>query len=293
MPEPPVFSPELAEATRQRLRELLGSTWERIQAEDEPLRLAGRPDRERHLLAILDQRAEEFAQEYRELRLPGHLGDFLAYRAAVEIFDRSHRDEIFREVVPTLANRGDFRHAMLTLGLADHVRSYTKYPVRLPIRNPAGGRVVDLIIGEGATIEIETKSSNKFDGPLRHVRYTDAFNGIRIAWNRALGGENPQLTGVRPNALLVGGVTVEVASLPTIVRAAKNWLERKGADHPNFWGILVLTYQATTVLPAGRSFGDGQPLTFNSYAGVQLRAAQNRYYTGSAQIILTPSVVGH
>lgn len=281
---PPDFSPEFADEVRNRLRSFLGPTWERIQREDD----SGLPERDRHLLAILDQRAGEFKQEFRAAKFPGHMPDFMALFVITEIFQRMQDEEVFPQVIAGLANRGSFRHDMLTFGLADHFREHTEYPVRLPARGSKGARIVDLVVGAGPEMDVETKSSDEFDGPRRHVSDSNAFRGIQRAWRRAFGGETPQLTDARPSAILVGGVTVELASLPSIARVARRWLERKGQDHRNCWGILVLTYLTYSRMPAGRAFGDGKPLTVDARAGVHLAFAKNPHYDGAVDIVFTP-----
>ena len=290
MDTPATFSPEFAEDTRSRLRKLLGKTWLRIEAEDEAVGGSTAPDRQRHPLAILYRRSEDFVQQFKENKFPGYFADFLALCAVVEILTRSANEGIFPEVTAGFADRSSFRHDMVTLGLADHIRTHTKYPVRLPTRGSRNERVVDLIMGESPAIEVETKSSEEFDGPQRHVTETDAGRAIRRAYRAALGGENPQLTGAAPTALLIGGISVHVASLPTIARVARRWLERKGGEHPNFWGILVLTFAAHARIPRGRTIGDGNPLTIDTSAGVQLAGAMNPHYNGPIEIRFTEAV---
>ncbi len=287
-PNPRDFSPEFADEVRDRLRRLLGPTWDRIQHEDDP----GRPERDRHMLAVLDQHASEFKREFEAATFPGHMPDFMALFVITEILRRMQEEEVFHEVISGLADRGSFRHDMLTLGLADHLREHTKYPIRLPVRDPTGSRIVDLVVGAGPEMDVETKSSDEFDGPRRHVSDSNAFRGIRNAWRRAFGGETPQLTETRPSAILVGGVTVELACLPSIARVAKRWLERKGADHPNCWGILVLTYLSYSRMPTGRTYGDGKPLTVDARAGIHLDFAMNPSYTGPVQLVFTPAKWG-
>jgi hypothetical protein len=282
----PVFSSDFADQTRSRLRSLLGPTWERIEREDDPSQRA----RDRHLLAVLDENAVTFRAEFEAGRMPGHMPDFLALYVIVEILTRTREDPVFREVMPGLADRASFRHDMLNLGLADHIREHTDYTVRLPTRSRSQERIVDIILGADPGMDIETKSSEEFDGLLRHVSGSNAFQGIRNAWRRSYGGANPQLSADRASAILVGGVTVELGSLPTIVRVAGRWLERKGEAHPNCWGILAMTFLTYTRMPVGRNFGDGRPLEFTAHAGVQLAFAKNPYYTGSVQLVLTQPV---
>ena len=216
-----------------------------------------------------------------------HLPDFLALYAVVEIFGRFQDDEIFREVRPGLADRASFRHDMLTLGLANHFRLHTPYQVRLPSRSPTGERTPDLVIGDEPGLDVETKSSDQFDGPRRHVSDSNAFRGIQHAWRRAYGGQNPQLGDSRPSAILIGGVTMELECLTSIARVAHRWLERKGAAHPNCWGILAMTFLTYSRIPVDRAVGDGAPLTVDARAGVHLGAAVNSYYTGPVRLVLS------
>jgi hypothetical protein len=280
---PPTFTPEFADETRARLRALLGPTWGRIVSEDVP----SRPARDRHLLAVLDEKTDAFRADFLAARMPGHLPDFLTLYVIVEVLTRMSRDDVFGEVISGLADRSSFRHDMLTLGLADHLRRLTAYQVSLPPRSPIGERTVDIVLGSNPEMYIETKSSDEFDGPNRHVSSTNAFRGIRNAWRRAYGGVTPQVSPVHPSALLVGGISVELASLPSVARSAEAWLRRRGAQQPNCWGILGMTFLTYSRLPPGRSFGDGGELSFDALAGVHLAYAKNPLYTGPVDIVFT------
>jgi hypothetical protein len=282
----PRFTPELADEIRARLRAILGSTWNRIAAEDDP----SRPERHRHLLAVIDEHADRFRGEFASGRFPRHLPDFMALYLVVNVLGRASSDPAFRELLPGLVDRREFRHHMLTLGLADHLRMYTSYMVRLPTRDQSGRRIVDLVVGTGPTLNIEAKSSDEFDGPRRHVSSTNAYRGIRNAWRSAYGGVDPRLPDDSPGAVLVGGVTVEVASLPQTARTARAWLERRGSAHPQCWGILAMTFLTVSRLPPGRRFGDGAPLTANVLASPLLSGTPNPHYRGELQLVLTPPV---
>jgi hypothetical protein len=280
----PEYSPELLRETRERLRSVLGEVWNRIEAADN----ASLPGRERHLLTVLDRHAARFEDDFTAHRFPGHLPDLMALTLVVNILERSASDPVFSEILPGLADRGEFRHHMLTLGLADHLRRYTSYPVRLPTRSCSGARIVDLVIETVPEIYVETKGSREFDGPLRSVSPTNAFKGIKQAWRRAFGGDHPQVPDDVTSALLVGGVTVEVSSMGNIQRRARDWLSRRGADHRLCWGILAMTFLTVSRIPPGRRIGDGAPITVNAIASPLLIGIHNPHYRGTIQLVLTP-----
>lgn len=289
MPPPPgatteTFTPGLIDDTRRDLRLLLGGAWSRIVAADDPTLRDG----ERHLLAVIDQHSAGFTEDYRLARLPGNLPDFMALYLIVSLLRRMQGEEILREVLPSIHERRSFRHDMLTLGIADHFRLQTPYPVRMPPPNREGLRTVDLIVGATPEFDIETKSADEFDGPRCQVSEGGARQGIRKAWRRAYAGDDPQVRPDRPSALLVGGVTVEVASMPNIFRVAEGWLEARGGEQPNCWGILAMTFITISRLPPGRRFGDGAPMVVNALASPILVGAKNPHYTGPVQLVLTP-----
>ena len=280
----PSFSPELLEATRQRLRTLLGPAWRRVESDDDPTR----PDGERHLLAVVDQHAAGFSEDFRAARFPGSLPDFMALYLVVSILERMQGDPVLEEVRPRIHEPTAFRHDVLALGLADHLRLLTPYPVRLPTRSPGGERIVDLVVGDDPELDIEVKTPEEFSGPRRHVSPTDAFKGIKKAWRSAYGGANPQVRGDRLSALLVGGLTIEVATISTIVQRARSWLARVGMSRPYCWGILAMTFVSVSRIPAGRRVGDGLPVTVRAIGSVFLAAAKNPHYRGSLDLVLTP-----
>jgi hypothetical protein len=282
----PNFTPELIHQTQEELRTVLGTVWERIKAQDD----SSRPDRDRHLLPVVYERAARFEADFAAGRYPGHLPDFMALYLIVSVLRRTSHEPAFRESLPGLADRGEFRHFMLTMGLADHLRLYTSHPVRLPARDPLGGRIVDVIIDGTPGLNVETKSSEQFDGPMRHVNGSNAYKGIRTAWRSAYGGENPQLPRNLPGAILVGGVTVELASMRAIYQRAEQWLRRRGRDQPLCWGILAMTYITLTRTPAGRHVGDGAPLPVRALASPFLQGIPNPHYTGGVRLVFQPPV---
>lgn len=274
------FSPELVELTRNQLKALLGATWDRIRREDNPLL----PDADRHLLALLDQNAMAFRQEYADGRVPGHWADFVAYFTVVQTLERARNEQIFPEVVSGLASRPSFRHDIVTLGLGQHLRRYTAYPVRFVPRSVVGERTVDLILGDSPSMNIEAKSPVEFEGPVHTVSFGAAAKAVRKAWGSAFGGPRPQVPDDSPSAILVGGVTLQAASLPTIAKAATAWLTHHGPDHPNCWGFLALTFVAYSQLPAGRTWGDGMPMTVDSWTTPELVWAANPGYVGPVKL---------
>ena len=173
---------------------------------------------------------------------------------------------------------------MLMLGFADHLRMNSGLPVRLLERSPTGERTTDLAFGSHGEFFVETKSTDEFDGPRRHVTGTTALRGIRRAWERAFGGPKPQVGDAIPSAILIGGVAVQLSCMPGIARAAANFLKRKGRDHRKCWGILAMTFAAYSRLPPGRRFGDGGSMSFDSIAGVQISPARNPWYVGPPEL---------
>ncbi len=293
MPEPDQFSSALSEATHQELGDLLGPVWSAINSRDLRGRRASPPNPRRHLLAVLYEHADTFAQQFPGV-WPGFLPDYLAFHGLVSVLSRARAEPSFPELVTLLERPEGFRHTMVMLGFADHIRRHTQLPVRLPASGPAGQRVVDLLLGpeDGSHFQVETKTPAEFDGPLAPVTPANARGAIRRAWAKAVGGRRPQLPAERPGVLLLGGVTLKLESLPIIAQAATDWLSRRGEGHPNLWGIVVLTYWSYSVIPAGRRVGDGMPLTVNSHMGVQLRVAENPHYTGIPRIRLSPYALG-
>jgi hypothetical protein len=132
-------------AIQARLRAILGSIWDRISAEDEARRHVPGLKPPRHLLAVLYERAGQYSKADLARRFPGRLAELTALSAVVSTLERMRKDEALSELIPGLADRRQFRHHMLTLALADYLRKYTDYVVRLPPKDESGRRVVDLL----------------------------------------------------------------------------------------------------------------------------------------------------
>jgi len=280
----------MPDRVRERIRSILGPTWERIAAADVRGQQASPPNQNRHVLAAIYENVGHFSLGEVAAHYPGRIPDLLALTAMANILERSRDFEVLPQLVSAMASPKDFRHHMLTLGLADHLRTYTPYTVRLPSPAEGGHRIVDLLVSHesGLTLEIETKTSDEFDGPRRAVTHANAKRGISRAWRKAVSGERAQLGRSLPGLLLLGGVTLRVESLEVIQRAAGEWLQTHGRWHPNIWGIAVLTYWTYTLGPPPQSTPHGEPVEVNARAGVQLRAAENPFYTGPIRIVLTP-----
>jgi hypothetical protein len=286
---PEDFDPELPDRVRTRIRSELGRTWERIAAADRRGQEARPPNPSRHLLAVIDESVGQFSLDEVAARYPGRLPDLLALTAMANILEQSHDFEVLPELVSSMASPKDFRHHMLTLGLADHLRTYTPYTVRLPIRAPDGGRIVDLLLSDGGKImEIETKTSDEFDGARRQVTPSKARGAISRAWAKAIGGPRAQLGRNGPGMLLLGGVTLQVESLDVIRDVAAEWLATHGPSHPDVWGIAVLTYWTYTLGSPAAELASGRAVEIHARGGVQLRAAENPFYRGPIRIALTP-----
>ncbi|MGP8110095.1 MAG: hypothetical protein ACLQD9_05230 [Thermoplasmata archaeon] len=292
MSAPEDFDPGMPGRVRARIRTALGPRWDRIEEADRRGRQARPPNPNRHLLAAIYENAGQFSLEEVAARYPGRLPDLLALTAVANILERSRDFEVLPELIASMVSSKDFRHHMLTLGLADHLRTHTPYTVRLPSPSANGQRIVDLVIAHegGLTMEVETKTSDEFDGPRREVTPSNARGAISRAWRKAVSGERSQLGRTSPGLLLLGGVTLKVESLDVIQRAAGGWLRSHGRTHPNIWGIAVLTYWAYTLGPPPQVTPPGEIVEVNARAGIQLRAAENPSYTGPIRLVLTPYV---
>jgi hypothetical protein len=290
VPDAPLYSDELNRATRARLREQLGQAWSRIEDEDGRRRTARPPNRDRHLLAVLDEHAGLWAGEYPTI-YPGHMPDFLALYGVVSILETFRSLDIFPDFQGRAADPLQFRHDMVEFGFAHHLVTYTPYRVQL-LRSSriAGQRVFDLLFGpnDGPTLAVEVKTPREFDGPRRALTPANVRGAISRVWKGAVSGRDPQLPGHRPGLLLLGGVTLQLESLPVFARVAEEWLTIKGRNHPNLWGIVGLTFWSYTRVPEGRRVGDGAEVEVSSHMGVRLAAAENPHYTGGPRIVFTP-----
>jgi hypothetical protein len=292
--EPPIdFTPEFPGQTQARIRAILGPVWERIDSEDRRGREATPPNPTRHPLAAMYESAGQFNLDEVARQYPGRLGDLLGLAAIANILERSRDFEAFPGLVSAMASPKDFRHHMLTLGLADHFRAYTPYRVLLPSPRGLGDRMVDLlIIHEDETeMEVETKTRNELDGPRREVTMASALGAVSRAWRKAVSGDRAQLGRAKPGLLLIGGVSLKLESLDTIQRASEEWLSRRGPTHPNVWGIAAISYWTYTLNPPGRVQPEAGAREVHGRAGVQLRFAKNPHYTGHIEIIPTPYVL--
>ncbi len=276
--------------TQQRIRTVLGPTWTRILDADVRGQSARPRNPRRHLLAAIYENAGRFNLEEVANQYPGRLPDFLALVAMANILERSRDFPVFNELVSSMVPQEGFRHHMLTLGLADHLRTHTPYPVDLPVPEGHGRRTVDLRLGHpsGAVLEVETATSDEFDGPRRRVTSSNARGAIARAWRRKVSGTSAQLGTQGPGLLLLGGLTLEVSSLQVVREAAAEWLARKGQSHPTIMGIAALTYWTYTL--GEPRFPSAVPLTIHARGGVQIAAAENPYYTGPIRIVWTPYV---
>ena len=285
------FDPGFPDRVRSRIRVALGATWDRIEAADRRGQQATPPNPRRHVLAAIYENAGRFNLGEVRAQYPGRMPDLIALTAMANVLDRSREFGALPEMVASMAAPGDFRHHMLTLGLADHLRAYTPYDVQLPFRPESGQRIVDLLLHhtDGHTMDIETKSSDEFEGPRRGVTYSNARGAISRAWKKKVSGERAQLGRRNPGTLLLGGVTLQVESLDVIRSAAEDWLSTHGRSHRNIWGIAALTYWTYTLGPTP-VFDTGEPVEIHARGGVQLRAAENPFYEGNVRIILTPYV---
>jgi hypothetical protein len=285
------FDPGFPDRVRERIRAALGSTWDRIEAADRRGQQASPPNPRRHVLAAIYENSGRFDLAEVVAQYPGRMPDLIALTAMANVLDRSREFAALPEMVASMAAPEDFRHHMLTLGLADLLRACTPYGVRLPFRPESGHRIVDLLLDHpnGQTMEIETKTNDEFEGPRREVSYSNARGAISRAWKKKVSGVRAQLGRHNPGTLLLGGVTLKVESLDVIRSAAKDWLSTHGRSHRNIWGIAVLTYWTYTLGPAP-VFGTGEPVEIHARGGVQLRAAENPFYEGTVRIVLTPYV---
>jgi hypothetical protein len=272
------------------LDELMGDTWTRIQASDRRGREARPANPRRHLLAILSDHANEYSEQFVRGIWPGNAPDYLAFHGVVSILDRCRLNPLFPECIAQMVSFAGFRHNMTVIGFADHITRHTNYPIRLVSGRERGERVVDLILGEGpdGSIQMETKTPQEFDGPIRALTPQNVRGAISRAWAKAVSGPRPQLPTDRPGALLLGGLTMRVETLPVFETTALEWLRSHGAGHPNLWGIIAQTFWTYSITPPGRTIGDGAPMTIDGRMGVRLRMVRNPSYAGSVQLAPAP-----
>jgi hypothetical protein len=290
VPGPETFSPAVNERIHQLLAEVLGPVWNEIQARDARGRSANPPNPRRHLLVVLSEHADLWADESTRGIWPGHAPDYLAFHGVVAIMERSRSDPAFAEILTQLVTPEGFRHHMTLLGFADHISRHTPYPVRLTTAGDPGQRVVDLVLGPmgGHSFQVEIKTPREFDGPVVALTRSNALGALSRAWAGSVGGQNPQLPPDRPGILLLGGLTMRVESLPVFDEAARDWLSHHGRSHPFLWGVVSQTFWTYSLTPPGRTLGDGAPLTIDGRMGVRLQLSENPHYTGTPRLAPAP-----
>ena len=290
MPDLETFSPDVNDRMQRTLQSLLGGVWDEIRARDARGQAARPRNAKRHLLAVLAEHANLWADESQRGVWPGHAPDYLAFHGVVAILERARAHPAFAEVTTQLVSPAGFRHHMTMLGFADHIRRHTPYPVNLTSVGSPGERVVDLILGpmDGQSFHVETKTPRDFDGPVVALTESNVRGALSRAWPRAVGGPNPQLPPDRPGILLLGGLTMRVESLPVFDGVARDWLARRGRVHPYLWGIVAQTFWSYSIIPAGRSVGDGAPISIDAHMGVRLSLVENPHYIGVPRLVPAP-----
>jgi hypothetical protein len=288
--EPESFSPATNVRMHRLLSDLLGPRWNEIQVRDSRGQAARPPNPRRHMLAVLSEHANIWAGEFPSGIWPGHAPDYLAFHGVVSILERSRSLAAFPNLIPQLVSPEGFRHHMTTLGFADHISQHTQYSVGLPSANPAGSRVVDMVLGpeQGDRILVETKTPREFDGAVAHLTRPNVLGALSRAWSTSVAGPTPQLPRDRPGVLLLGGLTMRVETLPVFDEVARDWLSRRGSSHPYLWGVIAQTFWTYTITPPGRTRGDGATRAIDGRMGVQLRMVENPFYTGIPRLVPAP-----
>ena len=128
VPDPEDFSPALNGRIHRLLADLMGDTWTRIEASDRRGREARPANPRRHLLAVLSDHANDFAQQFVNGVWPGKGLDYLAFHGIVSIMERFRTDPLFSECVAQMVTPEGFRHNMTVLGFADHITKAHQLP---------------------------------------------------------------------------------------------------------------------------------------------------------------------
>lgn len=285
------FTPDVVQEGVSSLVEMLGPTYLRIRDQDQRGQTARPPNPERHLLAVIVENAQRFADEFsRGMARPLGLGELLALEAILGVLGRARSDPFFKELVPQLETDEGFRHHMVMLGMWDHVsRRATDKRIRLQsTRTP--GRQVDLVLGDeiNPKFHIEVKAPKEFEGSQSKITRTEATTAIERGWKHTFHRAGPQVPPDRPSLLLIGGLTLRLESLAVVQSAARNWLSRHGQSRPNLWGIAALTYFSHITLPPGRRLDDGAPIEVKGRGGVHLAFAASPHYVGAPGIQVLP-----
>lgn len=273
-----------------RLRMVIGEPLDEILKIDMRRRVLGSSQGTRHLLPELLESSMTVLQEMERGRESAHLGDFVILQTVTETLERMSSDPGFALMRPGLADPARFRHDLVTLGYVDLLRRETPYTVTLPTDRAVKERSSDFTVvsAEGWTVEFETKAPVEFEGPTKLVSADEARKAVEKSWDKAV-GRSKQLKGGISAALLLGGVTMNLQSLLTIQRAAIDFLDRRGARQPNFWGVIPFTMVVMREEPKTTHTAAGPGFVLGLQSRVQTAPARNPHYAGKVEIVAVRS----
>jgi hypothetical protein len=286
VPTSETLSSAVVATARNRLRSQLGPVWGEIERRDRNAKLAN-PTQPRHLLAVLDERAgiceRDLAEGHRSRVIP----DTLGLMTVVTVLERSASDPRISALLPDLVTQEGFRHNILTLGFADLARRAGR-SISIPLQSAKGVRMYDLDLGDpgNSGIAVETKTSDEFDGFVRVPTVEECENAVRRAWEKDR--KLRQLPRTRAGLILLGGVTLGVRGVPTIVHVAEHFLWKVGQRRPRLVGIAIMTFWTATTDYREEVAGNSVRVSGSLHGSVYLELAANPHYSGKIPLSIEP-----
>jgi hypothetical protein len=256
--------------------------WNRIELRDQKAKAAS-PPQSRHLLALMDERAGICEKEVEAGHQSVLIPDTLGLLTVVDVLERSAADPRVSSLVPDLVTQEGFRHNILTLGFADLARR-AGFPISIPALPAKGARMYDLDLGSSVEvgIAVETKTSDEFDGPVRVPAVEQSERAVKRAWEKDR--KLRQLPRTRPALLLLGGVTLGVRGIPSIVHVAERLLWKVGWRRPRLVGMAVMTFWTATTDYREEAVGETIRVTGSLHGSVYLDLAANPHYPGAIPV---------
>lgn len=240
---------------RSWLMSTLGEAWSKLSREDVRARNA-KPAVTRHLLAVLVEAAEATAGELRRGVPAPNLVNAMALTSVTAVLRRWVNEPEVKKLLPSLAEKKDFRHNLVTWGFADFLRA-AGVEVRFPRSGPT--KTFDLEFRErtGPWIQVETKAPEAFEGPQADPGSDQCLRAVEKAYDQAWDG---QLSDLFPSLVLTGGVALKMRAVARALHSAERFLHDKSlarpGKHPNFLGIVVMCYWSMAVIVDSQVVGN-------------------------------------
>ncbi len=240
-PSPTIGGADQLQQLVERVRNLLGSTFDTLDLSDHLGRASATPPKKRNPLMVVVHDIRTAIATFATATPIVDVRPVMELVTLLDTLERWKNHPLWPKIVQSLGN--EYLHTVITLACGSFLEDAGNGVV---FQEAASGRAADLLLIVGAQQRalVEIKVPQVLRAPSGPLGYHKWLEIIKTAVKGARTGEKGQLSRQHPGMLVLGGFHLEESDANDFQRAATDYLTRatKAGRHAHLMGIVLLSF---------------------------------------------------